>query len=55
MSDAKTRYNVKTYEAVTVQLHKEKDRDIIAAIKALTDEGGSKTDAIKQLLRRGFR
>jgi hypothetical protein len=52
MSDAKTRYNAKTYEAVTIRLHKEKDKDIIAAIKEQTDKGDSKTDAIKHLLRK---
>jgi hypothetical protein len=55
MSNAKSRYDAKTYDLVAVKLHKEKDKDIIAAIKTLTDESGSKTDAIKQLLRQGFR
>jgi hypothetical protein len=54
MSNAKSRYDAKTYDLVAVKLHKEKDKDIIAAIKTLTDEGGSKTDAIKYLLRKSL-
>ncbi|GHU51311.1 hypothetical protein FACS1894127_7560 [Clostridia bacterium] len=52
MSNARSRYDEKTYDMVAVKLHKEKDRDIILAIKELTDAGLSKSDAIRKLLRK---
>lgn len=54
MSDAKSRYNKKTYDMLAVQLHKERDADIIQAIKELTDTGMTKSDVIKLLLRKAI-
>ena len=55
MSNAKSRYDAKTYDLVAVKLHKKNDADIIQAIKELTDVGMTKSDAIKTLFRRSIK
>ena len=54
MSDAKTRYNDKTYDTLTIKLHKLNDIDIISAVKKLTDSGLTKSDAIRILFRKAI-
>ena len=54
MNGAKARYDAKTYETVTVKLHKVKDRDIIEGVAKLAAGGKSRTDAVKEALRKGL-